>query len=98
MIYPHIVTNGSGAAVVIAPGGGYNDLAYSKEGEDIAAMYNSIGVSAFILKYRVYVHLTLVHAFRELWLTSTLAPRGLVSMVFPSGGRRFKMHSAVRVY
>ena len=34
------------AAIVIAPGGGYHDLAWSKEGLDYAAMYNSIGVSA----------------------------------------------------
>ena len=50
---PYLVRNGTGAAVVIAPGGGYAILAISKEGEDVARMYNSIGVSAFLLKYRV---------------------------------------------
>ena len=50
---PFLVTNGTGAAVVIAPGGGYTILAYDKEGKDIASYYNSIGVSAFLLKYRV---------------------------------------------
>jgi len=49
----YLVNNGTGAAVVIAPGGGYTLLAYDKEGKDIARMYNSIGVSAFLLKYRV---------------------------------------------
>jgi acetyl esterase/lipase len=52
-ITPYLVTNGTGAAVVVAPGGGYSVLAITKEGEDIARMYNSIGVSAFLLKYRV---------------------------------------------
>jgi len=42
-----------GAAVIIAPGGGYHDLSWSKEGLDVARMYNLFGVSAFILKYRV---------------------------------------------
>ena len=50
---PYLVTNGTGSAVVIAPGGAYLFLAISKEGEDIAKMYNSLGVSAFVLKYRV---------------------------------------------
>ena len=43
---PFLVTNGTGAAIIIAPGGGYHDLAWSKEGVDVAHMYNSIGVSA----------------------------------------------------
>ena len=44
---------GTGTAVIIAPGGGYSILAISKEGEDVARMYNALGVSAFVLKYRV---------------------------------------------
>ena len=43
----------TGAAVVIAPGGGYNVLAWSKEGEEPAAWLNSIGVTGIVLKYRV---------------------------------------------
>jgi acetyl esterase/lipase len=50
---PFLVQNGTGAAIVIAPGGGYHDLAWTKEGIDLARMYNKIGVSAFVLKYRV---------------------------------------------
>jgi len=53
MITPFLVKNGTGAAIIIAPGGGYHDLSYGKEGLDYASMYNSIGVSAFVLKYRV---------------------------------------------
>ncbi len=43
----------NGAAVVICPGGGYHILAYSHEGTEIADWFNSFGVSAFVLKYRV---------------------------------------------
>lgn len=43
----------NGAAVVICPGGGYNILAWTHEGTEIAEWLNSIGVSAFVLKYRV---------------------------------------------
>lgn len=50
---PFLVKNGSGAAIIIAPGGGYHDLSFGKEGLDYAYMYNSLGVSAFVLKYRV---------------------------------------------
>jgi len=50
---PFLVTNGTGAAIIIAPGGGYQDLAFTKEGLDVAEMYNRMGISAFVLKYRV---------------------------------------------
>jgi acetyl esterase/lipase len=43
----------TGAAVVIAPGGGYNILAWDLEGEEVAAWLNSIGVTGIVLKYRV---------------------------------------------
>ena len=39
--------------VVICPGGGYSGLAYDWEGEDIAKWFNSIGVTACVLKYRL---------------------------------------------
>jgi hypothetical protein len=51
-ISPYLV-DGADSAVVIAPGGGYGILAINREGTDIAAWLNSIGVSAFVLKYRV---------------------------------------------
>ncbi len=43
----------TGAAVVIAPGGGYNILAWDLEGEEVAAWLNSVGVTGIVLKYRV---------------------------------------------
>jgi len=40
-------------AVVIAPGGGYSGLASAYEGRQEAYWFNSMGVSAFVLKYRL---------------------------------------------
>lgn len=48
---PEEVANG--CAVVICPGGAYNILAWPKEGTEVAEWFNSIGVTAFVLKYRV---------------------------------------------
>jgi acetyl esterase/lipase len=39
-------------AVVICPGGGYGHLAMGHEGHQIAAWFNSIGVTGIILEYR----------------------------------------------
>ncbi len=41
------------AAVIICPGGGYALLSHEKEGDKVAAWFQSIGVSAFVLKYRL---------------------------------------------
>ena len=42
----------NGTSVVICPGGGYRILAWDKEGTEVAAWLNFLGVSAFVLKYR----------------------------------------------
>jgi acetyl esterase/lipase len=44
---------GSGTAVVICPGGGYQNLSMDKEGYQVARWLNSLGVSAFVLQYRL---------------------------------------------
>ena len=49
---PFLVSNGT-AAVVIAPGGGYQHLAWDDEGLRVAQRFNEMGVSALVLKYRV---------------------------------------------
>ncbi len=43
----------NGAAVLVCPGGGYGALAMDHEGKQVAEWFNSFGVSAFILKYRL---------------------------------------------
>lgn len=40
-------------AVIIFPGGGYMHLAIDKEGTKVAEWFNSIGIVAFVLKYRL---------------------------------------------
>jgi acetyl esterase/lipase len=39
--------------VIICPGGGYGILAASHEGSDVAVFFNSIGINALVLKYRI---------------------------------------------
>lgn len=43
----------TGQTVIICPGGGYWILAYDLEGTDFAKFFNSIGVAAIVLKYRL---------------------------------------------
>ncbi|MEM7385752.1 MAG: alpha/beta hydrolase fold domain-containing protein, partial [Verrucomicrobiota bacterium] len=43
----------NGAGVVVCPGGGFHILAWDLEGTEVADWLNSIGVTAFVLKYRV---------------------------------------------
>ncbi|MEO6522803.1 MAG: alpha/beta hydrolase [Mucilaginibacter sp.] len=42
-----------GAAVVICPGGGYERLAYVISGLQLAKWFNTMGVTAFVLNYRL---------------------------------------------
>jgi len=42
----------TGAAVIVCPGGGYTHLA-DHEGRPVAEWLNSIGITAFVLKYRI---------------------------------------------
>jgi acetyl esterase/lipase len=44
---------GPRAAVIVAPGGGYAHLAMTYEGRDVATWLNSVGLTAFVLKYRL---------------------------------------------
>lgn len=43
----------TGTTMLICPGGGYWDLYWQLEGEEVAQWLNSIGVTGLILKYRV---------------------------------------------
>jgi acetyl esterase/lipase len=52
-IYLPAKASATGKAVVICPGGGYGGLAYEWEGTDIAKWFNSKGIAAFVLKYRM---------------------------------------------
>src|SRR5579862_4474107 len=43
----------TGTGIVVCPGGGFTHLAIDHEGTLVARWLNSIGVAAFVLKYRV---------------------------------------------
>ncbi|HEY8551788.1 MAG TPA: alpha/beta hydrolase, partial [Vicinamibacterales bacterium] len=43
----------NGTGVIVCPGGGYHHLAMGHEGVQVAEFYNRLGITAFILKYRL---------------------------------------------
>ncbi len=45
--------NLSGTSVIVAPGGSYGFLASNHEGRQVANWFNAMGVTAFVLKYRL---------------------------------------------
>jgi acetyl esterase/lipase len=51
--YPAERGKAVGAAMIVAPGGGFRTLMMSYEGVDIARRLNAMGVDAFVLKYRL---------------------------------------------
>ena len=52
-VYPAPDSLRNGTAVIICPGGGYSGLAVGYEGQDVAKWFNTFGVSAFVLRYRL---------------------------------------------
>jgi acetyl esterase/lipase len=55
----------NGLAIIVAPGGGNSQLVVSTEGIDIAAWLNDLGVSAFILRYRLRPYNSAVDALAD---------------------------------
>lgn len=55
VLFPYILPaeKSAGTAIVICPGGGYGHLAMDHEGRKIAEWFNSVGVNAFVLRYRL---------------------------------------------
>lgn len=91
-----LAPNPNGAAVLVCPGGGYGGLAMDHEGKQVAEWFNSFGVSAFILKYRLgpkYHHPVMLNdARRAISIIRTRAaelkvdPRKIGVMGFSAGG------------
>ncbi len=52
-VFPASKENANGTAVLICPGGGYGGVSQIKEGSDFAKWFNDLGVSAFVLYYRM---------------------------------------------
>ena len=69
----------NGTAVVIFPGGGYEHLATDKEGTQVAKWLNGLGVTAFVVTYRLgprYQHPVMLHdAQRAIRLVRASAQR-----------------------
>lgn len=51
----------NGAAVIVIPGGGYRVVAAVHEGSEVAKRFNEMGVTAFVLKYRLPSDVTMVN-------------------------------------
>jgi acetyl esterase/lipase len=97
-ITPYLVTGerATGAAVIVCPGGAYLHLSMEKEGSDVAHWWNSLGVTAFVLKYRLgprYRHpIELGDAQRAIRMVRTRAtefgvkPDRIGMMGFSAGG------------
>ena len=52
-VYPAPAEKANGTAVIICPGGGHRELVINAEGKEAAEYLNSLGVTAFVLKYRL---------------------------------------------
>ncbi len=61
----------TGATVIVFPGGGYRSLA-KHEGEPFAQWLNSLGITAFVLKYRLYPG---GYHQQQIWLDAARAVR-----------------------
>ncbi len=68
----------TGTAVIVCPGGSYMRLAMDHEGKQVAEWMNMIGITAFVLKYRLgpkYHHpVMLMDAQRAIRYVRSLAP------------------------
>ncbi|HLP08936.1 MAG TPA: alpha/beta hydrolase [Opitutaceae bacterium] len=52
-VFPAPAAKANGCAVIVAPGGGYRELVFHAEGEQVAEFLNPLGVTVFVLKYRL---------------------------------------------
>jgi acetyl esterase/lipase len=52
-ITAYLAKSPNGTAVIVCPGGSYMHLSMEKEGSDAARWLNSLGISAFVLQYRL---------------------------------------------
>ncbi|MEJ5993490.1 alpha/beta hydrolase [Pedobacter sp. Du54] len=52
-VYSPAKGKSNGTGVIICPGGGYGILAFDKEGTKVAEKFAQMGVTAFVLKYRL---------------------------------------------
>ncbi len=95
-IYKPAADTSTGASVVVCPGGGYGFLAMDHEGKQVAEWLNTLGVTAFVLKYRLapkYHHPAMINdanrAIRTVRARSVewgLNPKKIAVLGFSAGG------------
>ena len=66
-VYPAPADKATGTSVIICPGGGHRELVITAEGKEAAEYLNSIGVTAFVLKYRLANDILSTHPEREVY-------------------------------
>lgn len=88
----------SGACVIILPGGNYEKVCMDKEGEHVASWLNSLGITAYVLRYRCIpeghrwpaqwedfrLAMQMVHADVRSW--SSAGPEKIGVLGFSAGG------------
>ena len=92
----HKAENSVGKCVLILPGGGYSFVCDTYEGEEVAEFFNSFGVNAFVLRYRIapdfpypYPFLDATRAMRYIRANASefeIDPNKLGIMGFSAGG------------
>jgi len=94
-VFPAPAAGATRTAVIVCPGGGYRRLAFDHEGIAVATWLNSLGVSAFVLKYRLqeYGHpaplrdvLRAVRLLRSGAATWGIDPQRIGVLGFSAGG------------
>ena len=53
IVYLPAESKATGEAIIVVPGGGYHIVAAGHEGVDVAKKLNDMGITAFVLKYRM---------------------------------------------
>ncbi|MBS1947773.1 MAG: alpha/beta hydrolase [Bacteroidetes bacterium] len=53
-VYPAPKDIATGCAVIVCPGGGFLNIVYNAEGRGPAKFLNSLGITVFVLKYRLF--------------------------------------------
>ena len=51
--FPADPRHANGAAIIVIPGGGHSEIVWTTEGPNVAQALNRMGISAYVLKYRL---------------------------------------------
>lgn len=96
MAYLPVPEKSTGASVIVCPGGGYCHLCEDREGEFVAEWFQSFGVAAFVLRYRIapryHYPIPLMDALRAIRTVRAksgeweLDPKRIGIMGFSAGG------------